>query len=65
MALVAETALLGGQHPLHDEISALAIAVASPELPGSALSIAFYIFYFPEECGKVAAELLGGIRCLV
>lgn len=33
MALVAETALLGGQHPLHDEISALAIAVASPETP--------------------------------
>lgn len=33
MARGAETALLGWQHPLHDEISALAIAVASPETP--------------------------------
>jgi len=31
MALVSETALLGAHHPLHDEISALAAAVASPE----------------------------------
>ena len=34
MALVSETALLGAHHPLHDEISALAAAVASPEKPG-------------------------------
>jgi len=31
MADVSETALLGGHHPLHNEISALATAVASPE----------------------------------
>ena len=31
MADVSETALLGGHHPLHDEIGALAFAVASPE----------------------------------
>ncbi|CAK8997062.1 unnamed protein product [Durusdinium trenchii] len=31
MALVSETALIGGFHPLHPEISELAAAVASPE----------------------------------
>ena len=34
MALVSETALIGGFHPLHPEISELAAAVASPEQLG-------------------------------
>ena len=35
MAVVSETAVLGGgHHPLHNEIAELADAVASPEKPG-------------------------------